>query len=68
MKGKDQFHITSCILQKDGERYITVRDIASLEEIPITYIYSLIPYEDDPDVRNFFIRHKRLIESGFYDG
>ncbi|MBM7697614.1 hypothetical protein JOD44_002780 [Salimicrobium jeotgali] len=45
-----------------------MRDVGSLEETPTTYIYSLIPYEDDPDVQDFFIRHKRLIESDFYDG
>ncbi|AKN01832.1 hypothetical protein AAV35_013995 (plasmid) [Salimicrobium jeotgali] len=68
MKGEDQLHITSCILQKNGDRYVTVRDIASLDETPPTYIYSLIPFEEDPDVQEFFVRHKRLIESGFYDG
>ncbi|MBM7697123.1 hypothetical protein [Salimicrobium jeotgali] len=62
-KRKGQFHIMACTLQPDGDRYITVRDVASLEEAPTTYIYSLIPYtyEDDADVQDFFIRHKRLI-------
>ncbi|SDJ73755.1 hypothetical protein [Salimicrobium halophilum] len=67
MKGEGQLRITTCVLQADGDRYITVSDIASLNESPITYIYSMIPYEDDPDVQDFFIRHKKLIEAGIYD-
>ncbi|MFB9861005.1 hypothetical protein ACFPFV_11645 [Salinicoccus siamensis] len=67
MKGEGQLLITACVLQADGDRHITVSDIASLDESPITYIYSIILYEDDPDVQEFFIRHKRLIENGFYD-
>lgn len=67
MKGEGQFEIAACTLQTDGDRYITVRDVASLDEVPLTYIYSMLPYEDDLDLQDFFIRHKRLIEAGIYD-
>ncbi|SIS53901.1 hypothetical protein SAMN05421687_10817 [Salimicrobium flavidum] len=69
MTGLGRFQIEYCELLPDNDRHITLRDHTATDPEQATriYAYSTIPYEDDSDVQDFFIRHKRIIDEGIYD-
>ncbi|AKG05511.1 hypothetical protein AAV35_012595 [Salimicrobium jeotgali] len=67
LAGQSRFEIIACLLMPDGDRLVTVVDHTTTEKLPYTYLYSEIPYTDDLDIQDLFIRHKHLIEDGTYD-